>query len=471
VRVHATAVLQVGSQGVSKQETSCYRPVVTKQVFKERNMRRITKGLAALSSVALAFTVAACGSDSKPAASENKAADPASLSAELTWWDTSDAKNEGPVFQELIKKFNTTYPNVKINYQSVPFADAQNKFKTAAAAKTGAPDILRAEVAWVPEFASLGYLYSLDGSELLADESDYNAAALASNKFDGKTYGVPQVTDSLALLYNKELVEKAGVSVPKTWGELKIAAQTVKQKTGVDGAYVNPAGYFALPFMYGEGGDLVDTAAKKIVVNSEQNVAGLKVAKDLIDSGAAVKPSATDSYGTMMTLFKEKKVAFIVNGPWEVANVKAAPGFGGVENLGIAPVPAGSAKAGSPIGGHNYVVYSGVPQEKAAAAVAFIKFMNSAESQAALADKLGLLPTRKSAYEIDAVKNNAVVTAFKPVTESAVSRPWIPEGGQFFGPLDQMATEVLVQNKDAKASLDAVAQKYKAEVVPSYATN
>ena len=68
---------------------------------------------------------------------------------------------------------------------------------------------------------------------------------------------------------------------------------------------------------------------------------------------------------TMMTLFKEKKVAFIINGPWEVNNIKSAPSFGGLENLGIAPVPAGSAKAGSPIGGHNYVVYSGMDEEKA----------------------------------------------------------------------------------------------------------
>ena len=65
------------------------------------------------------------------------------------------------------------------------------------------------------------------------------------------------------------------------------------------------------------------------------------------------------------------------------------------------------------------------------------------------------------------MKNNAIISAFKPVVEAAVARPWIPEGGQFFGPLDTMATEVLVQGKDAKASLDEVAQKYKAEVVPS----
>jgi arabinogalactan oligomer / maltooligosaccharide transport system substrate-binding protein len=428
-------------------------------------MRIRTAGVAA--ALALALAAAGCGSSGPT----SQATDPKDLKADLTWWDTSDPKNEGPAFQELIAKFNQTYPNVKINYQSVPFGEAQNKFKTAAAAKSGAPDILRAEVAWVPEFASLGYLYALDGSELLADESDYVATPMSSNKYNGKTYGVPQVTDSLALLYNKKVFSAAGITAaPKTWAEVKTAAATIKAKTGTDGLFINAGGYFLLPFIYGEGGDLVDTATKKIIVNSDKNVAGIKVAQDLITSGAAVKPPANDSYGTMMTLFKEQKVAMIINGPWEVNNVKSAPTFGGLENLGIAAVPAGSAKAGAPVGGHNYVIWSGVPADKTAAATAFVKFMNSAESQAFLADKLGLLPTRKSAYAIDSVKNNAVITAFKPVVDAAAARPWIPEGGQFFGPLDTMATEVLVQDKDPKTSLDDVAKKYKAEVVPSYAS-
>jgi arabinogalactan oligomer/maltooligosaccharide transport system substrate-binding protein len=429
-------------------------------------MRLRTAGVVATLALALAAT-GCSGSDNN---SNNQTTDPASLRAELTWWDTSDPKNEGPAFQELITKFNQTYPNVKITYQSVPFGEAQNKFKTAAAAKAGAPDIMRAEVAWVPEFASLGYLYSLDGSELLADADDYFATPLSSDKFNGKTYGVPQVTDSLALLYNKKIFSDAGISAaPKTWADVKTAAATIKSKTGIDGLYINAGGYFLLPFIYGEGGDLVDTASKKIVVNSDKNVAGVKVAQDLINSGAAVKPPANDSYGTMMTLFKENKVAMIINGPWEVNNIKGAPTFGGLSNLGIAAVPAGSAKAGAPVGGHNYVIWSGVPAEKTAAAIAFVKFMNSAESQAYLATKLGLLPTRKSAYNIDAVKNDPIISAFKPVVDAAVARPWIPEGGQFFGPLDTMATEVMVQGKDVKTSLDAVASKYKAEVVPSYA--
>jgi arabinogalactan oligomer/maltooligosaccharide transport system substrate-binding protein len=413
---------------------------------------------------ALALAVAGCGgggAEEKP--------DAKSLKATLTWWDTSDPKNEGPAFKELIKKFNQKYPNIKINYQSVPFGEAQNKFKTAAEAKQGAPDILRAEVAWVPEFASLGYLYALDGTDLLKDESDFLPTPMSSNKYNGKTYGVPQVTDTLGLLYNKQLLEKAGVSEPpKTWADLKTAAKAVKSKTGADGVFINAGGYFLLPFIYGEGGDLVDVDAKKIVVNSDANVTGLKTAQDLVKSGAAVKPPANDSYGTMMTLFKEQKVAMIINGPWEVNNVRNAPKFGGIDNLGIAPVPAGSQKAGAPVGGHNYVIWSGMPEQKADAAIAFIDFMSSAESQAILSEKLGLLPTRKSAYELGAVKNNPVISAFQPVLEKAVARPWIPEGGKFFGPLDQMATEVLVQGKSPKSALDTCASKYKSEVVPKY---
>ena len=435
-------------------------------------MRRRAKGIAVLACTALAVTLAACGDGGDKATDEQPTADPAALKAELTWWDTSDPKNEGPAFQELITRFNQTYPNVKINYQSVPFGDAQNKFKTAAQANSGAPDILRAEVAWVPEFASLGYLYALDGSELLADESDFLPTPMSSNKYEGKTYGVPQVTDSLALLYNKELFTEAGITeAPKTWADAKAAAQVIKQKTGVDGLYVNAGGYFLLPFIYGEGGDLVDAQGKKIVVNSAQSVTGLRIAQDLVTSGAAVKPSANDSYGTMMTLFKEKKVAMIINGPWEVNNIKNAPTFGGLANLGIAAVPAGSVKAGAPVGGHNYVIWSGMPQDKIAAAVAFVKFMSSAQSQAFLADRLGLLPTRNSAYDLDLVRNSPVISAFRPVVDSAQARPWIPEGGQFFGPLDQMATEVLIQGKDPKAALDAVASKYKSEVVPGYAAS
>jgi arabinogalactan oligomer/maltooligosaccharide transport system substrate-binding protein len=435
-------------------------------------MRRSLAGIAG--SAALALTLAACGgggADDTENNNDSSAADPASVTGELTWWDTSDPTNEGPAWKELIKRFNEEYPNVTVNYESVPFAEAQNKFKTAAASGSGAPDILRAEVAWVPEFASLGYLYSLEGTELLEDKDDFLETPLSSNVFDGQTYGVPQVTDTLALMYNKKLFDEAGIeAAPTTWAEVQEAADKLK-KIKAEGIYINSGGYFTLPFVYGEGGDIVDPEAKTIEINSDASVAGITEAQKLVKSGAAVKPVANDPYGTMMTLFKEGKVGMIINGPWEVNAIDSDPNFGGFENLGVAPVPAGSAQAGAPVGGHNYVIYEGMDEKKAEAAIAFVKFMSSAESQAYIAGELGLLPTRTSAYELPEVMDNEKVAAFKSALDAAVARPWIPEGGQFFAPLDKMATEVLIQGADPKKSLDEVAETYKSEVVKDYSLN
>jgi len=158
----------------------------------------------------------------------------------------------------------------------------------------------------------------------------------------------------------------------------------------------------------------------------------------------------------------------IINGPWEVNSIKSATTFGGLDNLGVATVPAGSKRAGAPVGGHDYVIWSGMPATKAAAATAFISFMTSADSEATVADELGVLPTRTSAY---AKVTNPIIGAFKPVMEAAVARSWIPEGGQLFGPLDEAATKIMVQGLAPKAALDAVANKYKTEVVKSYTMN
>lgn len=433
-------------------------------------MRRTVPGLAGIA--ALALVLAACGNDSGDSDADsdtNTDTDSTSIEADLTWWDTSDPDNEAPAYDALIEKFNEEYPNITIKHETVPFDQTQNKFKTAAESGSGAPDILRAEVAWTPEFASLGYLYALDGTAAL--ENNFAETPLSSNIYDGSTYGVPQVTDTLGLMYNKALFEKAGLdpeAPPTTWEEVQSAAETLKSKAKVDGIYINSGGYFLLPFMYGEGADLVDVDAQTITVNSPEAVAGIQTAQDLVKSGAAVKPVANDPYGTMMTLFKEGKVAMILNGPWEVAGIADDPKFGGLENLGVAPVPAGSVDQGAPVGGHNYVVWSGMDEAKADAATAFISFMSSAESEAFIADELGLLPGNADAYDL---VTNERVALWADAMSVAKPRPWIPEGGQFFAALDTMGTEVLIQDKPVQGALDEVADTYKSEVVPDFSLN
>ncbi len=386
-------------------------------------MKRRFAVAAAIAAVALAAT----GCSSSGSSSNTNSTDPASVSGTVTWWDTSDATNEAPNYKTLISQFEAKYPKIKVNYVNVAFSEAENKFKTAAQSGSGAPDVLRADVGWTPTFAALGYLQPLDGTPALADDSDYMDGAYGSDHYNGKIYGVPEVTDTLALLYNKAIFDKAGIAAPpKTWDEAKADAQTIEQKVpGTAGIFVNADSYFLLPFVYAQGGNYIDAASKKITLNSPQMAAAIGVAQGLAAKGVGIADTSSNGYTNMQNAFKTGKVAMIINGPWSTADDLSGSAFTDKANLGVAPVPSGPGGQGGPTGGHNLVVYAG--SKNLNASYLFIAFMNSASSQAFIASKNNTLPTRTSAYSMPEVTGNPLLAEFQAPLK--VSQPRWPVAG------------------------------------------
>ncbi|MGW0578926.1 extracellular solute-binding protein [Streptomyces sp. NPDC002920] len=421
-------------------------------------MRRGIAATALVASLALAAT--ACGGDS----GSDKSDGPVTI----TWWDTSNATNEAPTYQALVKEFEAANKDVKVKYVNVPFDQAQNKFDTAAGA-SGAPDILRSEVGWTPAFAKKGYFLPLDGTEALADQAKFKPNLIEQAKYDGKTYGVPLVTDTLALVYNKELFEKAGIAeAPKTWDDLKTAAATIRAKTGVDGYWGSTQAYYAQSFLYGEGTDTVDAAAKKITVNSAAAKKAYGTWLGLFDGKGLHKADTTaDAYAHIQDAFVNGKVAAIVQGPWEITNFYKGSAFKDKANLGIATVPAGSTgKAGAPTGGHNLSVYAGSDKAHQAAALKFVNFMTSAKSQATIALKNSTLPTRDDAYTTE-VKADPGIAGYGAVLAAAQPRPALPEYSSLWGPLDTELPKIA----GGKESLDkglSTAETAIAKLVPDF---
>ncbi|MEU8516253.1 extracellular solute-binding protein [Kitasatospora sp. NPDC048722] len=413
--------------------------------------------------VALAVSMAACGSSGS--SSDGKADGPVTL----TYWDTSNATNEAPNYQELVKKFEAANPTIKVDFVNVPFDQAQNKLQTAMGAK-GAPDVFRSEVGWTAAFAKAGYLEPLDGTPAAADTSAFQPSLVQQAKYDGKLYGVPLVTDTLGLLYNKDLFAKAGITdAPKTWDELKADAATIKDKDGVDGFWLKAAdGYYAMPFLFGEGTDTVDAAGKKITVTSPEAVKGIETYKSMFTSPGTVKADVTtDAYAHMMDAFNSGKVAAIIQGPWEITNIYKGSAFADKKNLGIAAVPAGSSgKAGAPTGGHNISVYAGSDAAHKAAAEKFAAFMTSAESQAFIAQKNSTLPTRSDAFTAD-VKADPGIAGFQAVLASAKPRPELPEYSSLFASLGTNLGKA-VQGTSTQDALNTVATDY-AKLLPGFA--
>ncbi|MEU6645387.1 extracellular solute-binding protein [Saccharomonospora sp. NPDC046836] len=392
---------------------------------------RASRRLAALAALT-ALTVAACGGNSagdQSDAARKAAANPQSVSGTITWWDTADATSEAPAFRELVDRFEQKYPNIDVNYVNVPFDGADDKFRTAGQAGDGAPDVMRAEVGWTSTLAALGYLQPLDGTPALTGADDYLPVALQSNVYDGRTYGVPEVTDTLALLYNKDHFAKAGITEPpRTWADLETAARKLEQAVpGTTGVFLNADAYFLLPFIYGEGADFVDVDSERITIDSPQVSAAIETVQQLTADGTGATDTSANKYTNMLNGFKNGTVSIMLNGPWSVPDVLSGRAFADPGNLGVATVPAGPEGHGGPVGGHNLVVYAGSPN--LAASYLFVEFMNSTESQAYAATQNNTMPTRKSAYDRPDVARNAVIAAFREPLSSALPRPCAPGAG------------------------------------------
>ncbi|NDZ77907.1 extracellular solute-binding protein [Streptomyces sp. SID10853] len=409
---------------------------------------------------ALALTATACGGDS--------GSDKADGVTTITWWDTSNATNEAPTYRALVKEFEAANKGIKVTYVNVPFDQAQNKFDTAAGAK-GAPDVLRSEVGWTPAFAKKGYFLPLDGTEALKDKAHFEPNLLKQARFDGKTYGVPLVTDTLAFVYNKALFAKAGITkAPATWGELKSDAAAVKSRTKADGYWASTAGYYAQPFLYGEGTDTVDVAQKKVTIAGAPAVKGLQTWQGLFDGPGLHKADTTaDAYAHQQDAFVNGKVASIIQGPWEITNFYKGSAFKDKKNLGIATVPAGSTgKAGAPTGGHNLAVYAGSDKAHQTASLKFLNFMTSAKSQEQIALKNSTLPTRSDAYTAK-VTADPGIAGFQKVLGASQPRPELPEYSSLWGPMDTELPKVADGKESLRSGVKALNEAM-AKLVPDF---
>lgn len=403
---------------------------------------------------ALALAATACGGSE---GDDGKKSAGGELSGTVEFWDTSGDAEKG-FFKKVAEEFEEKHPEVDVKYVNVPFGEASNKFKNAAGGGAGAPDVMRTEVAWVADFASLGYLAPLDDTVAVEGKDDFLPQAWGSTQYEDKTYAVPQVIDTLALFYNKELLEKAGVEVPKSIEDVK--GSTAKfEKEDVTPFYLRGDDpYWFLPFLYGEGGDMLDADAKKITIDDEPGVKAFEAIKDLVDSGAAITDT-TNGWENMQKAFKDGKVAMMINGPWAIEDTLAGKQFeGNEENLGVAAVPAGSAGQGAPQGGHNYSVYAG--SDNLDASYEFVKYMSSAEVQKRTTEELSLLPTRTSVYEEQTVKDNKMVQFFKPAVDKAVERPWIAQGNSLFEPLRVRMAEVLTGKTKPEDAAKEAGEEY-----------
>ncbi len=226
----------------------------------------------------------------------------------LTYWYTEAGQESRVITKTLIPRFEKLYPGIHIKPVSMNFFNTRAAF-TAAVQDGKAPDVLRADLSWTKLFASEGYLLNIDSYTYQSNQdlSDYRRlnppfgpdrrpggtrfSPLTYDEYNGHLYGLPQVTDILALLYNKKELAEAGIArPPHNMTQFKAdTLRIVQQHKAKYGFETDGSFNKAAPFLYACGGGLLDPRSNRILVNDKGSVSGLDFLLHLRKTGN-VKP-------------------------------------------------------------------------------------------------------------------------------------------------------------------------------------
>ncbi|OBT09471.1 maltose ABC transporter substrate-binding protein MalE [Vibrio sp. UCD-FRSSP16_10] len=279
----------------------------------------------ALSTVALG-TLVALGSFGAHAAIQE---------GQLTIWINGDKGYNG--LAEVGKRFEED-TGIKV---TVAHPDGlESRFPQVAATGDG-PDI----IFWAHDrfggYAQAGLLAEIKPSKEIK-EGIVDFAWEAVN-FEGKTIGYPVAIESLALIYNKDLVPNP----PKTWEEIE-ALDAKLAKDGKKAIMWNlKEPYFTWPLMAADGGyAFKHTPTGYDVKDVGIDKAGVKDAMNFIKSLVEKKVISADmDYSIADSAFAKGEVALTINGPW------AWGGYDNKVNYGVTTIPTFKGKNSSPFVG------------------------------------------------------------------------------------------------------------------------
>jgi multiple sugar transport system substrate-binding protein len=191
---------------------------------------RPTAALTPLVALALAATaLTACGGGS--------GSDPDTVKVSFKQSTDNSVKVMDTYLADIKKQFEKAHPGKKVELVPIKAPDSEyyTKLQQMLRSPKTAPDLVYEDTFLINSDITSGYLKPLD--PYLAKWPDWNrfidTAKAAAKGEDGKTYGVPDGTDTRGLWFNKDIFEKAGLPAdwqPKTWNDVLTAARTIKKK-------------------------------------------------------------------------------------------------------------------------------------------------------------------------------------------------------------------------------------------------
>ena len=350
---------------------------------------------------------------------------------------------------------------VNVAVQIVP-ENLQTQFVTASQAGK-APDVVMGAHDWIGNLVQNGAIEPIQMTE--DTRAAYEELAIEAVTFNGQTYGVPFTMNNIVLFRNTDLAPEAPSSIEDmvaTGKQLKAAGKTSEifaLPVGPTGNpyHVNPLYTSGGGYMFGqepEGGH----DPKDLGVGGPGSIQAYEKIAALGEKGeGALKRSITND--NILSLFTAKKVAFMIDGPWQFAQLKKTK-----LNYDVSPVPAfEGGKEASPFITVDAAYVASKGQNKLLAQEFVTNYWSTPEVNLALFKASPNVPALKAALEQIKASDPLVVKVADAGRKSGQIMPSIPEMAAVWDPLGK-AEAAVIAGSDPNSSVSAAGKAIEASL-------
>ncbi|MFV0405960.1 MAG: extracellular solute-binding protein [Propioniciclava sp.] len=303
--------------------------------------------------------------------------------------------------------------NVSVDRETVPGAQLIQKVLQQASSKT-LPDVLMIDNPEVQQIAATGALAPLSAYGITGE--GIQQGVLDASTYEGELYGLQPVTNTIAIFYNTDILEEAGLEPPTTWEELRETSKKLTEGDRYGFAFNATADYEGawqfLPAMWTNGGDEGNLTTPEVAE-------ALQLWKDLVDSGAASQSVVNWTQGDVMDQFIAGKAAMALNGPWNIPKLNQNPDLKWA--VATFPINKPGQDPVAPLGGEAWTVPVTGDEARQSKAAEFIQCLNSDDVALQLAKDRYVVPTNLEVAEKFAVEVPEMA-AFSTQVKTARSR-------------------------------------------------
>jgi ABC-type glycerol-3-phosphate transport system substrate-binding protein len=445
-----------------------------------------------LAAIAVTFTAAGFGCKNQVDPAVAKMIEPVTLN----YWRVFDGSD---AFAPIIAKYTALHPNVTINYRLLSYDEYERTILSAMAEGKG-PDLLNLQATWMSQWqpylaaapAAITMPQRVVTTSALGTDITYTVSEVAGptpksvkNDFvDGvyddvvlltaqtkpelppvpQVYGLPLATDSLALYYNRDLLDNAGISQPAN--DWKTFQEHVKKLTRLDetGAIIQSGTALGTADNVERAADIVSLLMMQNGAHMTENGQATFDKTPAEMAGRPLPPGAealtfytdfanpekevyawNDKMPNSLKAFTEGHTAYFFGYSYHLASIRAlAPKL----NFGIAPFP--QIAGNNPVNFANYWVEAVTKQaQHQNEAWDFLTFLTNDENSA-----LYLKSTRKP------TARRALVNSQLDDLDLAVFAAQAPSAKSWYHGMDARATE--------QSFLDMIRQMLSREADPKH---